>query len=324
MSKEKKMLLFSAIFMILYTVFQMFNTYYFSKKYILFNSICIVLGILGSILFIYYSSNKVDLSKKRLPVFLISILFLILNVISGIIGFLAYKYIDKKDLRELPKLEIMKNYKLFIYLIVLAIYIIITFTNLVAEHINFKWQYYLLNLFIILGLVFVFRKDLKRDLKQFFKYFKEYNLVVFKMYGKAFLTLLVLSLLVKYITGIDNATNQLTLNSIFQKNPLFVAALAIIYAPITEEIIFRGICRKFINKKWLFIFISGFLFGLAHVIDDFQSVKELLYIFVYASLGCYLAALYYKTNNIITNIYLHFIHNTFAVIVMYLLTFIKF
>lgn len=324
MSKEKKMLLFSAIFMILYTIFQMFNTYYFSKKYILFNSVCIVLGILGSILFIYYSTDKVDLSKKRLPVFLISIMFLILNVVSGIIGFLAYKYIDKKDLRELPKLEIMKNYKWFIYLIVLIIYIIITFTNLVAEHINFKWQYYLLNLFIILGLVFVFRKDLKRDLKQFFKYFKEYNLVVFKIYGKAFLTLLVLSLLVKYITGIDNATNQLTLNSIFQKNPLFVAALAIIYAPITEEIIFRGICRKFINKKWLFILISGFLFGLAHVIDDFQSVKELLYIFVYASLGCYLAALYYKTNNIITNIYLHFIHNTFAVTVMYLLTFIKF
>ena len=87
MSKEKKMLLFSAIFMILYTVFQMFNTYYFSKKYILFNSICIVLGLLGSILFIYYSTDKVDLSKKRLPVFLISIMFLILNVVSGIIGF---------------------------------------------------------------------------------------------------------------------------------------------------------------------------------------------------------------------------------------------
>ena len=65
-----------------------------------------------------------------------------------------------------------------------------------------------------------------------------------------------------------------------------------IYAPITEELMFRGIFRKFIKNKWLFIFISGLLFGAAHVLDDFQSIGELLYIFVYGSLGCFLAYVY--------------------------------
>lgn len=320
MSKEKKLLLFSALFMILYTVFQMFYVYYFSKQYILLNTIGFILGILGSIVFIYYSVSKVDLSKRRLSIFLISILFIVLNVISGIISLFAYKNIEKKDLRELPKLDIMKNYKWYIYILVLIVYFVIAFTDIINNLISNKYQYYLLNIFVIVFLVFVFRKDLKRDFKLFIKYFKEYNLVLLKMYGLSLITLVALSLLIRFITGIDNATNQVVLNSLFKQNPLLLSFLAIIYAPITEEIIFRGVFRKLINNKWIFIFVSGFLFGLAHVIDDFQSVKELLYIFVYGSLGCYLAATYYKTNNMFTNICFHFLQNTFAITVMYLLS----
>ena len=168
----------------------------------------------------------------------------------------------------------------------------------------------------------MFYKDLIRDIKYFFKYFREYNSYVFKMYLFSLLFLLIITVAIRLTVNIDTSTNQAELAKQFKDTPILIGLLSIIYAPFVEEILFRGIIRKFINNKYLFIIVSGLLFGVAHVIDDFKSIGELLYILVYGSLGCFLAAVYNKTNNIFTNMYFHFIQNTLAVIGLILLNYI--
>ena len=73
--------------------------------------------------------------------------------------------------------------------------------------------------------------------------------------------------------------------------------------------------------KYVFILVSGILFGLLHVIDDSNTLAEFSYVIVYSSLGMFLASLYYKTNNLFSNILFHFFQNALGVIGMILLYF---
>lgn len=326
MKKERDLLLISSILGLLYIILSIFisvlTNNLFSSNTIL-NIIDIVLYILGlfsSFSFIYFSVSKVNLDNKKILLFMCSLCLFFINIISGILGFIVFSRVNKKTMKELPKLEIQHNYKWYIYLGAFAICMGIIFglSNLFTKKIHDIIAY----IFIILMLIYIFRKDLKRDFKYFKEYFREYSSIVFKTFGISLLILLVLTISIKLYTGLSNATNQIELNKMFTKAPIYVILLALIYAPISEELMFRGIFRKLINNKWIFIITSGVLFGVAHVIDDFKNVKELLFILVYSSIGCFLSSIYYKTNNIFVNIMFHFLQNLLAVIGMILLSFL--
>ena len=326
MKKEKDLLLISSILGLLYIimsiVISIFTNNIFSNNTMLniLDIVLYILGLFSSISFLYLYFSKVNLDKKKILIFICSLFLYFINIISGILGFIVFNKINKKDMRELPKLEIQHNYKWYVYLGVFIICMVIIFglSNFFTKRIHDILAY----IFIFSMLVFIFRKDLKRDFTYFKKYFREYSSLVFKMYGFSLLILVILTLSIKLYTGISNATNQVVLNKMFTKAPIYVIILALIYAPISEELMFRGIFRKLINNKWLYIITSGVLFGIAHVIDDFKNIKELLFILVYSSLGCFLSSIYYKSNNIFTNIMFHFIQNFLAVIGMILLSFL--
>ena len=326
MKKERLLLMISAIMMILFIVFNCAYTIFFEKGKILTKLDIIIdiffyiTSLLGTILFIYFANTKKDIGKYKILIIFISVLFFLYNIVSGVLGFIASSKIEKSKKRELPKLDIQNNYKWYIYLIVFAIAIIIMFV--LSNYFKNKYQLYGSYLFILILVLFVFRKDLIRDFKYFKNYFREYNSYVFKMYGISLVILFILSISIRLYTGLDNATNQTSLNLLFSQHPVLVILLSVVYAPLAEELLFRGIFRKIINKKWLFILISGIVFGAAHVLDDFQSIKELLFILVYSNLGCFLAAVYYKTNNLCANIYFHFLQNSFSVLALILLTFL--
>ena len=326
MDKNKKLLLLSAIFMICYTLFNIVSllvTNSLITKDLVSNIINIFIissSIIGIILFFKYSLTKNNIDNKRGIIIFFSILFLIYNVISGILGFVVSAYLNKKKKRELPKLEIEHNYKWYVYVIAFLISIGIIFG--LSNYFTNKIEQIVSYIFIMAMMIFIFRKDLKRDFKYFKEYFREYNSYVFKMYGISLVVLLILSISIRLFTRIDTATNQKDLNDLIKVMPVITSFLTIVYAPITEELLFRGVFRKLFKNKYLFIILSGVLFGAAHVLDDFQSMQELLYILVYSSLGCFLAGIYYKTNNLFTNIYFHFIQNTISTIALLLISFL--
>lgn len=327
MSREKKLLFISAIFMAIYIIINLVYSSVFninndnSIMINLFNAFIYGSSVIGIISFLYLSLKKnIKLENYKGAIIIISVLFFLYNIISGVLGFLVVSKIQKKKKRELPVIEIQHNYKSFVYVLAFLICIGIMFG--LSRLFTNKYQVFGSYIFMFFFLFFIFRKDLKRDFKLFKEYFREYNSYVLKMYLKSFLVLFILSISIKISTGLDNSTNQVSLNEMFSNMPLVVAILAMIYAPFAEELMFRGCFRKVLKNKWLFIIMSGFLFGLAHIIDDFQSIQEFLYLFVYGSLGCFLAAIYYRTNNLFCSIYFHFIQNSLAILAMFLLTFL--
>ena len=320
MDKNKKLLLISGIFIIINMIFSIVVTS-IMKSLSNTDIVLLVLEGVSLLIVLILSLSKVDLSKYRWLVIILSIIFFIFNIISGVIGFVVAKNIDKREKRELPKLEIYHEYKWYIYVLLFVISLLCIF--FVPDLLNSKILVSLLYVLLIGINIFILRKDVKNSLVNFKEYFREYNSYVLGMYLKSLAIMFILSLSIRMYTGIDNATNQENIVSVLDSFPIYTILLSVVFAPILEELLFRGLIRKTIKDKWFYILFSGILFGTLHVIDDFQSYYELLYILVYSSLGCFLAAIYYRTNNICANIYFHFLQNFISVCALLLLKFLQ-
>jgi membrane protease YdiL (CAAX protease family) len=168
--------------------------------------------------------------------------------------------------------------------------------------------------------MYVFRKRLKRNFKEFKKNFGSNVGYIFKWWG-IMLGLSFVAAFIRILLGGDTETaNQATLNSI----PLwYVAPLAIIWAPFVEESIFRGGIRRFIKHDGLFVVVSAVIFGLIHTISSETGIYNILIQSIqYMAMGGVMAHVYSKTNNICLNMGVHFVQNTFSVIMMILLNFV--
>ena len=324
MDNNRKKLLWSVILVILYflLVFYIGGFNVKDKTELITNIITIVLSVIGIVYeCVLIFNKKIDLNKHKNGVLACSIYFLVVNIISGVIGFSVTKELNgnKKERRELPEIELKEYTNKYICLIAFIICLgILLFGSKIITKFWMLIVFYVVILSLMIG---VFYKQLIHDFKIFKSYFKEYFVLILKTWGKALVLIMITTIIIQIITNTTQANNQIALQNLFNSNPVFIAILAMFYAPIAEELMFRGVFRKFIKNKKLFVIVSGVVFGLMHVIDDSKTLAEFSYVFVYSILGIYLAGIYAKTNNLCTNIFMHFIQNTLSVIGMILLMF---
>ena len=324
MDNSRKKLLWSIILVILYFLLAFyiggFNTK--DKTELIINIVTIVLSVIGIVYeCVLIFNKKIDLNKHKNGVLACSIYFLVVNIISGVIGFSVTKELNgnKKERRELPEIELKEYTNKYICLIAFIICLgILLFGSKIITKFWMLIVFYVVILSLMIG---VFYKQLIHDFKIFKSYFKEYFVLILKTWGKALVLIMITTIIIQIITNTTQANNQIALQNSFNSNPVFIAILAMFYAPIAEELMFRGVFRKFIKNKKLFVIVSGVVFGLMHVIDDSKTLAEFSYVFVYSILGIYLAGIYAKTNNLCTNIFMHFMQNTLSVIGMILLMF---
>ena len=173
---------------------------------------------------------------------------------------------------------------------------------------------------IILGiLLFIYRDSLIRDFRNFFgKNVLNHLEVAFKYWLVGFMLMIISNFIISILTNGGMAANEESVRELIDLVPIYMLFDVAIYAPLTEELIFRKSIRDFISNKWIYIFVSGFVFGGLHVLSSVSSAMDLLFLIPYCSLGFAFAALYYKSNNIFSSICMHALHNTMA-IVLYLL-----
>ena len=331
MSKERKFLLAAIITAVLYLLYCVFTPSVddmsdlpikISKNVIdIINYVSYGISIVSIIyLSILTFNNKIDLAYHKVGIMVCSIMLLLLNILSGILGIIAYSKIEskkKKERRELPVIKDKEFTNKYVCLAAFAACMIIMF--FISKYVKGFWPGVAIYVSILLIMVIPFRKQLMHDFKYFKQYFREYMSLVLKTWLQSLLFMMVIGLILSIATNVSQSNNQQSLQDMFSVYPIFVALLSMFYAPFAEEIMFRGVFKKFIKSKYLFILVSGILFGLLHVIDDSNSLAEFSYILVYSSLGIFLASLYYKTNNLWTNITFHFLQNTLGVIGMLLI-----
>ena len=223
-------------------------------------------------------------------------------------------YPDKK--KELPKLEREKvdTKKIVLAIILLMVYFSqFLWGKSIPNSGNIKLFIGLAFYLLMIVLSVLFFKDLLKDnFKVFRTNFKTYFQNLIGKIGKFYLAYIFIAFIVVILGKMGTSANQTSIEEL----PLWYSIpLAIIYAPIVEETLFRGCIRRFIKKDKLFIVVSALVFGLLHtVFSEANLIATLIQSIPYATLGGFLAYLYVKTNNICTNMAFHCFQNTIAMI----------
>lgn len=132
-----------------------------------------------------------------------------------------------------------------------------------------------------------------------------------------------LSIIISLISGESESVNQALLFEQFKAFPWTIVVQAVIFAPIVEEIIFRGVLYRHFKKAGRFIIplvISTLLFAALHSLAAVleQSWSDLWFIVVYGFMGLVLAYTYEKTQNLYSAILLHMINNAISIAFMFL------
>jgi uncharacterized protein len=134
----------------------------------------------------------------------------------------------------------------------------------------------------------------------------------------AFVVGVVLTLLFRALSGQPTTTPDQLPSDLSTTAAAASVVLAVLVAPIAEELFFRGIVFRSIRDRrgfWLGAIVSGLLFGAAHYVPAaWQDTLLLQSIMVFTGIG--LAWVYERRGNLVANIASHMIFNTIGVILI--------
>ena len=129
-----------------------------------------------------------------------------------------------------------------------------------------------------------------------------------------------LSLVVQFFLPNDPSVNQQTATDLTLAQPLFSFFAVVIFAPLTEELIFRGMLARYLFPKQdnskltlIFLLVSSLLFALVHFPGTPQQFL------VYGSLGLSLGLAYVSKGGLAYSIALHALNNLIGFLMILML-----
>lgn len=171
----------------------------------------------------------------------------------------------------------------------------------------------IIDISFMLILYLIYRKEINNELSKHIKNFGKNFSFGFKLWILGLILMISSNLLINLIYP-SVATNEEAVQESLKMVPFYTAFASCIFAPFVEEIIFRKCLGKAFNNSFIFIIVSGLLFGLAHTITEIGT-SQMLYIIPYGLFGSIFAYMYTKTKNIFVPITFHCIHNTVLVLI---------
>jgi membrane protease YdiL (CAAX protease family) len=172
----------------------------------------------------------------------------------------------------------------------------------------------------VLVLVLMYYKDLIKEAKTFKRDFKKSMKSSIKHYVMGIMSMIFFNLLITMILKNDISTNESQVREMLFNNTIYALINISIYAPISEEIIFRKSIQPLINNKWLYAFVCGVLFGGAHILTNVLGgtfvISDLIYILPYGSLGVAFALMDYENRSVFNSMTIHCLHNTMTALLL--------
>lgn len=213
---------------------------------------------------------------------------------------------------------------LFYFLFNQIVLIILNYLNIKPatwSEINQVIYLLFITIFMLFIIILVYYKEIRKEFKDFrlnFKaYFNEY-----KKYWPIMIVLMTLSsVFVSFFTQGIAQNEEVIRETLHRSIPYFIYTCisCSLTAPLMEELVFRKSIKKIVPQKYLFILVSGLVFGSMHVIGQASSLIEYLHILSYSMPGFVLAYTYDKSDNIFVSTSIHFFHNTILLLFQILL-----
>lgn len=131
---------------------------------------------------------------------------------------------------------------------------------------------------------------------------------------------LALVIVAQFFLPNDTSVNQQLVEELTHNQPLFSFFMVVVFAPLTEELTFRGMLARYvfpqqdnIKQTVLFLLVSSIIFALVH----FPGTP--LQFLVYASLGFSLGLAYISKGGLAYSIALHALNNLIAFLMIVML-----
>lgn len=158
--------------------------------------------------------------------------------------------------------------------------------------------------------IFLYRKDFPKEWKNFKSNLAKNFDTSFKYYFIGLILMVVFNVIINYLLNFGQSQNEQAVQQMIKASPVLMIIFAGFIGPVIEELVFRKSLKNVFSNKWLFVIISGIVFGLVHV----NSFKELLYILPYGSLGAMFAYMDYKIDSTFPSCSMHMMHNTVLIV----------
>ena len=168
-------------------------------------------------------------------------------------------------------------------------------------------------------IAFIFKDKLIKDFKDIKKNHKKYYSNCFKYWLIGIMIMMLSNMIIIFINGGSIAGNEESIREMMKVSPIYIFFSAVLFAPLVEELVFRQAFKYMFSDKWLFIFMSAFVFGGLHVFSSAETLIDLLYIIPYGAPGFVFAYMLSKTDNIFVPMGFHFMHNGILVALQILL-----
>lgn len=163
-------------------------------------------------------------------------------------------------------------------------------------------------------LFFIYRKELKEEWKKFRGNLEKNFDIGLSHWFRGLVAMLVFNVIIGSLLKAGQANNEEAVQGMISTLPWMMLISSGFLAPWNEELVFRKSVKKVFKNKWVYIGVSGFLFGLAHVFSSATVWIDWLFILPYGSLGVAFAAMYHDTDSVFTPIMFHMLHNVVLVL----------
>lgn len=167
----------------------------------------------------------------------------------------------------------------------------------------------------------VLKDTMIQQWKDFRKNFKDHLLYgLFVGTGLIYIVGIIGGLITLALGGSSSSENQAMIQTLTIAHPIMMFVTTVVFAPILEEMIFRGIVFSWayeLNPIFAH-FLSAFIFGFVHIMISVLSgnLFEWVQIFSYFFMGFVLSYLYEKKNNIYVPILTHATNNLISMIMI--------
>ena len=247
--------------------------------------------------------------------------------VINIIVLLCIKRVNKEDKKKFNMKEAeetlkvegtrIEKKKVLLMLAIVLVYLLQLIPDSLLPNSTTFLLIYIASIYLTLLVlcIIAFWKDIKNGFKLIKANFKIYVKYTLRVLGIMFIFYFMAAMISAFTTEQITSVNQQMLEMI----PIgILAPIAIIWAPIVEETLYRGVIRKFVKNNAVYIIISSVLFGLAHVVGEATIETAIANGIQYAILGGGFTYIYCKTNNMAGNIIAHSAYNTLGVLLMLL------
>ncbi len=242
------------------------------------------------------------------------IIYQIICILLAIIYILKISKLDIEEMKKTLKKHALGLSSILIYLILnacTAVPLKLLNINIQLMSQTAKIIYSLCYEIIILILLISLNKTkLKNDLQDIKKNHKKYFKENIKYWFIGLIIMYITNFIIQFIFLKEMPNNEELIRQQFQLSPLYMYISAVLIGPLIEEIVFRLSIKNLIKNEYLFMIISGLIFGALHAFNAEKiTIIEILYLIPYSTLGVAFAKMLNNTKNIYVSTAIHMLHN---------------